>query len=119
MSTIPLLLMAWLIQAVAAAVLVTPIAFFARRRVHWYRWELLSLVIPFCIWWLLCLSSNSKSLANLIIEPGVLGLALGLGALVRVGITRHIPEQRAALAALFGMCGVAAAIFWGIPGLEE
>jgi hypothetical protein len=119
MSTIPIFLLAWLVQAIAAAVVLTPVLFLARERVHWQSWELLSVVIPFCIWVLLFLCTNSKSLANLIIEPGILGLMLGVAALARVGMSRRIPEEKAGLVALFGMWVVAGLIFLAVPYLEE
>ena len=119
MSTIPIFLFAWLVQVIAGAVALTPVLIFARKRVHWRSWELLSLVIPFCIWGLLCLSSDSKSIANLIIEPGILGLMLGVGALARIGMSRRISEENAGLVALFGLWAVAGLIFLALPGLEE
>jgi hypothetical protein len=122
MSTIPLLLVAWLVQAIAAAVVLTPVVFLARKRVHWRSWELLSLVIPFCIWAVLLyspLSTGWKSLANLVVEPAILGLALGVVALVRVGMSRRMSEETAALVGHFGMWVVAAVIFWVVPTLEE
>jgi hypothetical protein len=122
MSRVPLLLAAWLVQAIAAAVVVTPVAFLARRRVHWRSWELLSLLIPFCIWATLLyspLSTGWKSLANPIVEPGILGLTLGVGALARVAMSTRIPEERAGLVTMFGMWVVAAVIYWVVPGLEE
>ena len=122
MSTIPLLLVAWLVQDVAAAVVLAPVVFLARTRVHWRSWELLSLVIPFCIWAILLyspLSTGWKSLANLIVEPGILGLTMGIGALARIAMSRRMPEGRAGLATLFSMWVVSAVIFWVVPGLEE
>ena len=122
MSTVPFFLFAWAIQAVIGAMVVSPVAFLARKRVHWRSWELLSLVVPFCVWLAFMLSDFStgfKSLSNFAIEPGILGLALGVGALARVAMSTRIPERRAAVAALVGMCLVAVGIFWIVPGLEE
>src|ERR1039457_6218945 len=114
-----MVLLAWLVQAIAAAVTLTPVLFLARKRVHWHSWELLSLVIPFCIWGVLYLCADWKSLANLIIEPGILGLTLGLGALARVVMSRRMPEQKAGPVALFGMWVAAGLIFLAVSGLEE
>ncbi len=122
MSTVPLFLAAWLIQAFAAVVVLTPVAFLARKRAHWRPWELVSLVIPFCIWAALFyapLSDGRKSLSNLLFEPGILGVALGIGALARVAMSTRIPEDRAGLLTVFAMWIVAAVIFWVVPGLEE
>ena len=118
MSTILIFLLLWLFQAIVAAVALTPVLLLARKRVHWHSWELLSLVIPFCIWGFLLLATW-KPLANVIIEPGILGLMLGLGALARVGMSRRMSEEMAGLVALFGMWVVAGLIFWAVPRLEE
>jgi hypothetical protein len=80
------------------------------------------LVVPFGIWMALQLSPLStgrKSMANVAIEPGILGLVMGIGALVRVIMSRCMPEQKAAVVAHFGMWAAAVAIFWAVPGLEE
>ena len=122
MSTIPILLLAWIVQTIVAAIVLTPVLFLARKRVHWRPWELLSLVFPFSIWVALHLSPLStgwKSLANLAIEPAILGLALGVGALARVVMSRRMPEGKAALVAQFGVWAAAVVIFWAVPGLEE
>ena len=97
MSTIPFLLIAWVIHAVVAAVVVTPIVVSARKRVHWRSWELLSLVFPFCVWMafmLFDMSTGSKSLSNLMVEPGILALGLALGALARVAMSRSLLYKR-------------------------
>ncbi|SPE55742.1 membrane hypothetical protein [Verrucomicrobia bacterium] len=102
MSTILFLLLTWMTYAVAAAVVLTPIVFLARKRVHWHSWELLCLLFPFFIWVGLDFATGGKSLANLAIEPVILGLTLGVGALARVAMSTRMPEDRAALVAHFG-----------------
>ena len=122
MSVIPFLLFAWVIHVVVAAVVVTPIVLLARKRVHWQSWELLSLIIPFCVWTALMysdMSTGSKSLANLIVEPGILALVLAAGALARVAMTESIPERNASKVVLVGLCFAAAAVFWFVPVLPE
>ena len=129
MSTLPffvtlfvLFLLAWSIHAVVALVVAAPVAFLGRKRVHWQTWELLSLVIPFCLWMVVAivgLSTGAKSLANVGIEPRILGLALGVGALVRVVIGTRVTEKRAAIGILAGICVAALAVALIVPALEE
>lgn len=122
MSTIPFILIAWVIHAVVALVVVSPIVFLARKRVHWQPWELLAVVIPFSIWFGLMISDLStgfKSLSNLVIEPGILALTLALGALARVTMSPSIPEKTASKITLVGLCFGAAVLFWIVPGLPE
>jgi uncharacterized membrane protein len=122
MSTIPFLLVAWVIHAVVATVVVLPVVILARKRVHWHSWELLAVVVPFCIWGGLMfsdLSTGSKTLSNFVIEPGILALALALGALARVAMSAHIADTKTSTVVLVGLCLAAAGIFWIIPGLPE
>jgi hypothetical protein len=122
MSTIPFLLIAWVIHAVVAAVVVSPVVLLSRKRIHWHSWELLAVVIPFCVWMGLMfsdMSTGSKTLSNLVVEPGILALALALGALARVGMSTSIPEKMASTMTLVGLCFVAAGVFWIVPALPE
>ena len=125
MSTVPFLfifLLAWGIHAVVGLVVATPVVFFARKRVRWHTWELLSLVVPFCVWMVVAIAglfTGSKSLSNLAIEPRILGLALGAGALARAVMSRRVPEKRAAIGTLAGICVVALGVALVVPALEE
>lgn len=122
MRTIPFLLIAWVIHAAVAAVVVSPVVFFARKRVHWRSWELLSLVIPFCVWMALMFSDMAtapKTLSNLVVEPGILALALALGALARVAMSASMSEKKASAVTLASLCLVAAGVFWIVPALPE
>jgi hypothetical protein len=122
MSTIPFLLFAWVIHVIVAAAAVTPVVVLARKRVHWRSWELLSLVIPFCVWMAFMysdMSTGSKSLSNLIVEPGILALVLAVGALARIAMTATVAERKASAVVLVGLCFAAAGIFWIVPVLPE
>ncbi|MCX6878335.1 MAG: hypothetical protein NTW21_31655 [Verrucomicrobia bacterium] len=121
-STIPFLLIAWVIHVVLAAVVVWPVVFVTRNRVHWHSWELLAVVIPFCVWVGLMfsdMSTGSKTLLNLVVEPGILALALALGALARVALSTSLPEKTASTMTIVGLCFVAAGVFWIVPMLPE
>ena len=45
-----LMTLLWLIHAVIAFALTSPIVSFGRRRAHWQLWELLAFIIPFSVW---------------------------------------------------------------------
>jgi hypothetical protein len=122
MSTIPFLLVAWVIHAAVAGVVVSPVVLLARKRVHWRCWELLAFVIRFCVWWRLSfsdLSKGSKTLSNNVIEPGILALTIGHGALARVAMSISLREKTASTMTLVGLCFVAAGVFWIVPVLPE
>lgn len=122
MRTMPFLLIAWVIHAVVAAVVVSPVVYFGRKRVHWRSWELLALVIPFCVWMALMfsdMSTGSKTLSNLAVEPGILAVALALGALARIAMSASMSEEKASAVTLASLCFVAAGVFWIVPALPE
>lgn len=122
MSFIPLILIACMVHLVVAAVVVSPIVFFSRKRVRWHSWELLAVVVPFCVWLGLMLSDLSngiKSLSNLVVEPGILGLTLALGALARVAMSNRLSDKTASRMTLVILCFGAAAVYWSVPGLQE
>ena len=121
MALVNIILFAWLLQTIVAAVFTAPVVFFARRRVHWNAWELLAFVGPFLVWSLLMfsdLSKGRKSLSNLI-EPAILGMAICLAAIVRASFGARFPESRLAGALLVGLCIIAAGIFFFVPALPE
>ena len=104
-----------------AAVLSTPIIFFGRKRIHWWMWESLALVIPFCVW--LCLmqtdlSTGWKSLSNLA-EPFMFSFAIPVAAMVRVAVGTRVNEKKIAGVLIAVLCGVAAAVFFMVPSLPD
>jgi len=121
MSTIPFFLIAWVVYVAVAAVVVSPVVYCWRRRVHWHSWELLSLVLPFAVWttFMIYGPAGAKSLSNLVIEPGILAITLALAAMTRVAMSGSISERMASAVALIGMCCVAAGVFWIVPPLPE
>lgn len=122
MSFISFILIAWMVHLIVVAVLVSPIVFLSRKRVQWHSWELLAVVVPFSVWMGLMvsdLSSGIKSLSNLVVEPGILGLTLALGALARVAMSDRLSDRTASRMTLLILCFGAAAVYWSVPGLRE
>ncbi len=107
----------WLMHAVAGAILSSPILYFGRRRARWSNWQLLGLILPFCVWLLLMLSPLStgrKSLAN-IGEPIYISLAMPMAALIRVSIGKRLSERVSAVGLIAALCLVAAMVFFAVP----
>lgn len=103
------------------AALSAPILFFGRKRVGWARWEMLALVVPFCVWVLLMLSPLStgrKSLANLG-EPVYISFAMPVLALLRVALGKRLTERAYAASFITALCVVAAAVFFMVPFKPE
>lgn len=116
------MLIAWFIHALVAMVLISPVVFLTRRRVHWQPVELLAFVLPFGVWVGLMfsnLSTGAKSLSNLVVEPALLAVGLILGALARVVMSRWVPNQSASWYTLGGLCLLSALVFWIVPPLPE
>ena len=114
------ILLIWLVHAIIAAVLSAPIVFFGRKRVHWRFWELLVLILPFIVWYLLMFSELAigKSIANLG-EPVFFALAVPVAALARVVISSRVPERLCAASLIATVCVVAASVFFIVPSLPE
>ncbi len=111
----------WMMHAVTGAILSAPILYIGRRRVAWANWQLLGLVLPFCVWLLLMLSPLStgrKSLAN-VGEPIYISFAMPLAALIRVGAGKHVPERITAAGLIAVLCVVAAMVFFAVPFKPE
>jgi ABC-type phosphate transport system permease subunit len=124
MDNVVLFVGLWLFHVVVFAVLGLPIVFFGRRRVHWYRWELLALVLPFCVWSALThfwpAPSGNKGIENFIFgEPSFVALAIVLAVLIRVitGRGRDADERAWAAALLTIQCVAAMIIFFVTPNL--
>src|SRR5262245_2534759 len=115
------ILLIWTVHAVAGAILSAPILYFGRKRVGWANWELLCMIVPFCVWALLMwspLSAGRKSLAN-IGEPIYISFAMPIAALVRVGAGKHVPERICAAGLIGALCLVAATVFFAVPCKPE
>jgi peptidoglycan/LPS O-acetylase OafA/YrhL len=121
METAGTLFLIWSMHAVVGAALAAPILYFGRKRAGWANWELLALVIPFCVWVVLMLSPLStgrKSLANLG-EPIYISFAMPVLALLRVAIGRRLSERAYAAGFITVLCVIAAAVFFMVPFKPE
>jgi len=121
METLGTLFLIWSAHAVIGIALSAPILFFGRRRIGWGRWELLALIVPFCVWALLMispLSTGQKSLANLG-KPVYISLAMPVLALVRVWLGNRIPDRIYAVTFIGTLSAVAAAAFFLVPFKPE
>jgi uncharacterized membrane protein len=121
METTGILFLIWLAHAAIGAGLSAPILFLGRKRIGWARWELLALILPFCLWVVLMLSPLStgrKSLANLG-EPVCISLAMPVLAWARVALGTRITERVYAASFLAALCGIAAAVFFMVPFIPE
>ena len=121
METASTLFLIWSVHAVVGAALAAPILYFGRKRAGWANWEVLALVIPFCLWMVLMLSplaSGRKSLANLG-EPIYISFAMPVLALLRLAIGRRLSERAYAVGVIAVLCVIAATIFFMVPFKPE
>jgi hypothetical protein len=113
----------WLVFAAVGALLSLPVVVLARRRVHWYSWELLAFVLPF--WTLFgldylgILPSSDKGIGNAFVEPIMVALTIPVAAIVRATGGKGDKEGEKVFAAvlLAALCLVAAIIFVVTPNL--
>ncbi len=111
----------WTMHAVVGAGLAAPILYLGRKRVGWQSWELLALVVPFCVWTALMLSplaTGRKSLGN-IGEPIFISFAMPLAALARIAVGKQIRESFCAASLIAVLCLVAAGVFFIVPFKPE
>jgi hypothetical protein len=121
MEAISTLILVWLAHAIIGVALSAPIILLGRKRIGLARWQLLALVIPFCVWTLLMLSPLStgrKSLANLG-EPVYVSFAMPILALARLAVGKHISEKALATGIITALCVVAGAVFFLAPFKPE
>lgn len=121
MNELGVMLVVWLVHVGIAALLTAPVVFFGRRRVNWQWWELSAFLVPFAVWALLMLSGLStgrKSLSNLA-EPFYFSVAFPIAAVLRVTMGTRVHEHTSAGGLIFGLCVLAAAVFFVVPSLPE
>ncbi len=114
------LLWIWVMHAVVAAVLSSPVVLWGRKRVRWGLMDSLAFVLPFGVWLALsvCSGSMGKSLANLV-EPFYFGLAIPVAASVRVLLGDRGRQWVCSLCLVALVCLTAACVFWLTPPLPE
>jgi hypothetical protein len=116
---VEILLEIWLMYAVPAAVLPLPVVILGRHRVHWRSWELLALVLPFCVWVGVCIPlgrSGRKNWGNTL-EPLYFSFAVPIAAPLPVSIGKARAESLFALGLLVAECLVAAVVGLFTPKL--
>lgn len=121
MEILGTLFLIWLLHAAIGATLSAPILAFGRTRAGWALWQLLALVVPFCLWTVLILSPAStgrKSLANLG-EPIYISFAMPVLALIRMALGARLSERTCAVIVLATLCVLAASTFFLVPLLPE
>ena len=103
---------------IVETVLTAPIVVFGRRRVTWRSWELLALVLPFCIYTLgMCLFHDlDKGIGN-VIEPFFLSLGAPAAALVRVAVGRSIDETICGGLLIIALCLAGTFVLFFTPNL--
>lgn len=121
MDTLGTIFLIWTTHAVIGAALAGPIRFLGRKRRPWANWELLALVVPFCLWLAFMmspLSTGRKSLGN-IGEPVYISFAMPVVALTRVALGRSIAEKPCAVGLISLLSLAAAAAFLMTPMKPE
>ncbi|HEY5911121.1 MAG TPA: hypothetical protein VJA21_11010 [Verrucomicrobiae bacterium] len=116
MGVLGTLLLLWSTHAVIAAAMAAPVLFLGRKRIDWANWELLALIIPFCVWVVLMLSplSIGRKPTNLV-EPLFVSFAMPVVALLRVAAGRGFSERVQAASLIALLCGVALTAFFIVP----
>ena len=97
-----------------------PIAFIGSKRCKWYAWEIISVLFPLIVWYILFYNmATGKSLTNAAIEPLYLGGIITIFIIVRVIVAPKIKINTMAI--IFMVLGILPAIiiWWKIPGLPE
>lgn len=131
MRAISYVFLLWGAHAAIALAISFPIILFGKKQVLWGRWELIALVLPFFIWFLLTISGFSlshgrihfdegKSLSNLI-EVFWLGCSLPIAALARIaaGTKTNLNQNVISKSIHMGLCIFAAAVSILTPCLPE
>ena|SRR5438045_3635110 len=111
----------WFAHVAIGIFLAGPILLLGRKRVGWATWQLLALVIPFCVWAILMLSplsAGKKSLANLG-EPVYISFAMPVLALLRVAIGKSLSEKAYAISFITALSAFATLVFFTVPMKPE
>ena len=121
METIITIMLFWVVHAILGAVLSMPIVFIGLRRASLARWELLALVIPYCVWVSLMfspLSAGRKGFANLL-APFCISFAMPFLAWIRIVIRPKMTKGVYAASFITILCAVGVAVFFLVPLLND
>jgi hypothetical protein len=120
LEIIALPILVWLAYAGIALGSSAPMIIVGRHRVHWHRWELLSVVTPLFAWTLLSgLGGVPKSLSNVVLELPLIALATPFAAAARVVIGKQADERLCAITLIVALTAFAAVVYWQFPTLPE
>lgn len=110
----------WFCYAVPGGLITIIVLCWQRRPIRWKRWELLALVLPFCVWFAMtCLQwhPSGKGDNNFFVEPALIGCGMPATALLCMRIKRPRAESSIALGCLVGQCFLAAYVTILTPNL--
>ena len=94
-----------------------PILLLGRKRIRWGRWQLLLLVIPFCVWLALMYSPLAEGRKGFLNIGEVIYISCGMPvlALLRVAIGPRLSERIYAVSFITALCCVAVGVFLLTP----
>src|SRR5438128_2389668 len=117
-TTIVLLVVAWLIYLLPAIPVSLAVSYFGHRRARFMWWELSALVLPFIVWVVFALSSKDKGLWSPMVELFILGCTVPVAALIRVIVGRAVNRSLMAGSLISVICVLAILLGIMIPKIE-
>jgi hypothetical protein len=117
-TTIVLLVVAWLIYLLPAVPVSLAVSYFGHRRAGFMWWELSVLVLPFIVWVVFALSSKDKGLWSPMVELFILGCMVPVAALIRVIVGRAVNRSLMAGSLISVICVLAILLGIVIPRIE-
>jgi hypothetical protein len=119
MDILILIPVAWLLHVVVAGLPLALIVPLSRKRVHWQRWELLALILPYSIFTVLMLSNvESKNPLNMF-DATSISVAVAIAALVRVAVGTRIGERSCAILLMCLLCVVAVFVYFTTSAVHD
>src|ERR1700686_5447722 len=117
-TTIILLVVAWLIYLLPAVPVSLAISYFGYRRARFMWWELSAFVLPFIVWLILSVFSKDKGLWSPMVELFILGCTVPVAALIRVIVSSAVNRSLMAGSLIFVICALAILLGSMIPKIE-
>jgi hypothetical protein len=119
MEVLALMLLLWLVHCLFAGFLSLPLIIFGRKRAHLEGWESIAFLLPFSVWAVLMVISDSgKSLSNLV-ESQIIALAIPLAVAIRIGIGSFEGRRSYSALLILGLCNFAVGLYFFMPSLPE